>query len=108
MPKRSYKDVTPPIEAGLSERLACPMCGWLRPVKYGISERTGKVRAIKFDRIDVENAIMWRLERLSGKGRGSKEATIELIDSKTLSELDDYYKDQIIRQCRKILGVLGK
>ncbi len=88
-------------------RLACPLCGWIRPLDYGISQRTGKVREVRFDKVDVEHAPIWRLDKLSGKGRGSKEATIELVDSKTLAELPDDIKDQIKRQCHRILEILA-
>lgn len=101
----SYKD-TERERRNPVERLACPLCGWVRPVNYGVSQRTGKAREVRFDKIDVEHAPIWRLDRLSGKGRGSKEATIELVDSKTLAELDDGLKEQIRRQCHKILEVL--
>ncbi len=88
------------------ERLACPMCGWIRTVIFGISRRTGEPREVRFDKMDVEHASIWRLDRLSGKGRGSKEATIELVDSKTLAQLPGELKEQISRQCHKILDIL--
>jgi len=46
------------------------------------------------------------LDKLTGRGRGSKEATIELVDSKTLAQLPDELKEQIERQCLKILAQL--
>jgi len=102
----SYKDTERERENPV-ERLACPLCGWIRPLNYGVSKKTGEAREVRFDKIDVEHAPIWRLDRLSGKGRGSKEATIELVDSKTLAELPDELKDQIKRQCHKILEVLA-
>jgi len=101
----SYKD-TERERRNPVERLACPMCGWLRTVNYGVSKRTGEIREVRFDKMDVEHAPIWRLDRLSGKGRGSKEATIELVDSKTLAELPAELKEQIKSQCYKILEVL--
>ena len=101
----SYKD-TERERRNPVERLACPMCGWLRTVNYGVSKRTGEIREVRFDKMDVEHAPIWRLDRLSGKGRGSKEATIELVDSKTLAELPGELKEQIKRQCLKILAAL--
>lgn len=101
----SYKD-TERERRNPVERLACPMCGWIRTVIFGISRRTGKPREVRFDKMDVESAPIWRLDRLSGKGRGSKEATIELVDSKTLAQLPGELKEQIRRQCHKILDVL--
>ena len=88
------------------ERLACPMCGWIRTVNFGISRRTGEPREVRFDKMDVESAPIWRLDRLSGKGRGSKEATIELVDSKTLAQLPGELQEQVRRQCHKILAIL--
>ncbi len=102
---KSYKDVRPAGER-LSERLACPLCGWIRPVSYGVSKRTGEVREVRFDKIKLDTAPLWRLERLTGMGRGSKEASIELINSKTLIELPDEIKSQIKNQCQKILKIL--
>ena len=102
---RSYKDTGRETQNPV-ERLACPMCGWIRPMSYGKSQRTGEAREVRFDKMDVEHAPMWRLERLIGKGRGSREATIELVDSKTLVELPDELKEQIERQCQKILNLL--
>ena len=101
----SYKD-TERERRNPVERLACPMCGWVRTVNYGASQRTGQPREVRFDKIDVEHAPIWRLDRLSGKGRGSREATIELVDSKTLAELPAELKEQIERQCHKILEIL--
>lgn len=101
----SYKD-TERERPNPVERLACPLCGWGRTLNYGVSKRTGEVREVRFDKIDVEHAPIWRLDWMSGKGRGSKEATIELVDSKTLAELPDDLKDQIKRQCYRILEVL--
>jgi len=102
---KSYKD-TERERRNPVERIACPMCGWVRTVSYGVSQRTGQAREVRFDKVDVEHAPIWRLDRLTGKGRGSKEATIELVDSKTLAELNDDLKEQIKRQCLKILEVL--
>ena len=105
--RNSYKEGIRSPSRNLSERLACPLCGWLRPVNYGYNQRTGEAREVRFDKVDVENAPMWRLERLSGKGRGSREATIELIDSKRLIELPVDLKAQIKSQCQRILAILG-
>ena len=101
----SYKD-TERERRNPVERLACPMCGWIRTLYYGVSQKTGEAREVRFDKVDVERAPIWRLDHLTGKGRGSKEATIELVDSKTLAELDNDLKEQIKRQCLKILGAL--
>jgi len=103
----SYKD-TERERRNPVERLACPMCGWVRTVNYGVSQRTGQPREVRFDKVDVEHAPIWRLDRLTGKGRGSKEATIELVDSKTLAELPTELKEQIKSQCEKILLALKK
>ena len=101
----SYKD-TERERRNPVERLACPMCGWIRPTNYGRSQRTGGARQVRFDKMDVEHAPIWRLERLIGKGRGSSEATIDLVDSKTLVELPAELKEQIERQCHKILEII--
>jgi len=106
----SYKD-TERERHNPVERLACPMCGWIRTVSAGEYKRTtsyhkaGEPREVRFD-VDVKYAPIWRLDRLSGKGRGSKEATIELVDSKTLAELPAELQEQIRRQCQKILAAL--
>jgi len=102
---RSYKDTERGSRRGngLVERIACPMCGWIRTLKYGVSEETGEPREVRFDKIDVENAPIFRVERMSGRGRASKQAVIELVSSKTLAELPDEYKEQIKIQCNRIL-----
>ena len=101
----TYKDKTEP--GGKStERLACPMCGWWRTLNFGISQRTGKPREVRFDKVDLETAPMWRLESLRGAGRGSIDAKIELLDSRKLGELPPELKAQIRRQCHKILEIL--
>jgi len=102
----SYKD-TERERHNPVERLACPMCGWVRTISYGHSQRTGAPREVRFDKMDVEHAPIWRLDRLTGRGRGSKDATIELVDSKTLAEVDDDLKEQIRGQCHRILEALG-
>ena len=108
----SYKD-TQRERKNPVERLACPMCGWVRTYqahkaysRTTMYYRAGDPKEVRFDRVDVERAPIWRLDRLTGKGRGSKEATIELVDSKTLAELPAELKEQIRRQCHKILAIL--
>jgi len=105
---KSYKDAVEKPTAGgfIVERLQCPMCGWIRPVKYGVSKRTGEIREVRFDKMNMEAAPLWRLERLVPRGRASKDARIELVDSKTLAQLPDDLKNQIKNQCRKILKIL--
>jgi hypothetical protein len=49
---------------------------------------------------------MWMKARLTGAGRGSHNAKIEFTDSKGLKDLPEDMKDQIKRQCHKILEVL--
>jgi len=100
--KRSYKDRTAP-SGKLVERIACPMCGWLRTLNYGISEETGQPREVRFDKMDVENAPILRIEKLTGRGRASKQAVIELVSSKKLTEIPEEYKEQIRIQCNRIL-----
>ena len=105
----SYKNGEP--GANPVERICCPLCGWIRTVKARVYQRTtpyyeaGEPRKVHFD-VDVEHAPIWRLDWLSGKGQGSREAKIELVDSKTLAELPAELKEQIIRQCHKILEIL--
>ena len=89
-----------------TERIACPMCGWWRTVAFGVSQRTGKPREIRFDKVDVENNPLWRLERLTGAGRGSRDAKIELLETKKLEELPEDIKEQIRSQCHRILEIL--
>ena len=106
MAKTSYKD-TERERQNPVERIACPMCGWIRPLRYyGRSQRSGELREVRFDRMDLEHAPIWRLDKFSGKGRGSREATIELVDSKTLAELPTDVKEQIKSQCQKMLKLL--
>lgn len=89
-----------------TERLACPMCGWWRTVKFGVDQRTGEIREVRFDKVDVEKNPMWRLESLTGAGRGSPHAKIELLATKKLSELSAEIKEQIRSQCHRILEIL--
>lgn len=91
-----------------TERLACPLCGWWRTVNFGFSQRTGEQREVRFDKVNVEISPMWRLEHLTGAGRGSKDAKIELVDSRKLRELPPEIKAQIRKQCHKILEILGE
>lgn len=77
-------------------------------MSYGLDSKTGKPREIRFDKVDPSSAPMWRLERLSGAGRASKEAKIELIDSKGLKDLPEQLRAQIAEQCHRILEVLEK
>ena len=101
---KSYKDTIKGDK--LVERLQCPMCGWIRPVKFGVSSRTVEARVVRFDKMDLINARLWRLEKLTSAGRGSPKATIELVDSKTLIDLPGDIKLQIISQCQEILKIL--
>jgi len=104
----SYKDKFKGSSGNLVERIACPLCGWLRTRNYGISSRTGEPREVRFDKVDLEHALILRVERLQGRGRGSKQATIELIDGKTLEEIEPKLKEQIKRQCSKIIQILSE
>ena len=88
-----------------TERICCAMCGWWRTIKWGVYE-TGEAREVRFDKVDPETAPMWRRERLKGAGRGSKDATIETLETKGLQELPDEMKDQIRAQCQRILNAL--
>jgi len=101
---KSYKDTIKGDK--LVERLQCPMCGWIRPVKWGVSKRTGEARVVRFDKMDLIYAPLWRLEKMTSAGRGSPNASIELVDSKTLIELPADIKLQIISQCQGILKIL--
>lgn len=89
-----------------TERYCCPMCGWWRTSPYGVNPQTGEIREVRFDKVNLDVAPMWRLERLSGAGRGSRDAKIELINSKKLEDLPEELKEQIKRQCHKILEKL--
>ena len=103
----SYKTATnPPGQGQPTEKIACPFCGWIRPLKYGISQRTGEPREVRFDRMDLDTAPIWRLEKLSGAGRASKNAKIELLETRTLREIAPELKEQIRQQCHKILEIL--
>ena len=102
----SYKDDTGIREPKLVERIACPMCGWIRQKSYGISKRTGEPREVRFDKMNLDTAPILRLERMSGRGKKSKDAQIELVDSHTLAQLPDDIKQQIVSQCKKILSIL--
>lgn len=89
-----------------NERLYCPMCGWCRTFPFGISEKTGEARQVRFNKVDVEHAPIWQRSRLRGAGRGSHNATIEFTASKTLAEMPEEIKEQIRNQCHKILEIL--
>jgi len=89
-----------------SERLQCPLCGWIRPINFGWSAKKGEKREVRFDKIDLEKAFIWRKEQLKGSGRGSKEAKIEIIEAKRLNELPSELKKQIKDQAEKILKIL--
>lgn len=101
----NYKDKTEP-GGKHTERVACPLCGWWRTLNFGIDQRTGEPREVRFDKVNLETAPMWRVERLSGAGRASRNAKIELVDSRKLEELPSELKEQIRRQCQKILEIL--
>ena len=89
-----------------TEYICCPLCGWWRTSPFGVNERTGEIREIRFDKVDPATAPMWQKRRLRGAGKGNKNAKIETLDSKTLEELSEEIKDQIRRQCHRILEVL--
>jgi len=87
------------------EYLQCPLCGWRRPIKYGIKQRNaGEPREVRFDKIDVENVKVWQLYELTSEGRGM--GKMERVDYKLLQELPEDLKNQIKKQCEKILKTL--
>jgi len=87
-------------------RVGCPLCGWWRTVPYG-TDSEGNVREVRFDKVDLDNPML-RLERLTGAGRGSRNAKIELVEGKRLEEMPAEFKEQIRNQCHKILARLGE
>jgi len=89
-----------------TERVACPLCGWWRTLQYGVDRRTGEAREVRFDKVDPAAAPMYRKERLTGAGRGSPKATVDLLDSKGLKDLPEDMRNQIREQCHRILEVL--
>lgn len=91
-----------------TELYCCPFCGWWRPARYGIDQRTGEPREVRFDKVDPATAPMYRVQRLSGAGRGSPDAIVKTIDSKGLQELPEEMKQQMREQAHKILDVLGE
>lgn len=102
---RSYKDKT---RTGSSEsaRIACPLCGWWRTLNYGVSKQTGEIREVRFDKVDPATATLYRVEKLSGAGRASPDATIETIETRQITEIPEEYRDQIRDQCYRILAAL--
>jgi len=82
------------------------MCGWWRTLSYGVDQRTGAPREVRFDKVDPSAAPMYRKEKLAGAGRGSKEAKVELLESKGIMALPEALKEQIKEQCHKILEAL--
>jgi hypothetical protein len=89
-----------------TERIACPLCGWWRTLPYGVIKQTGEIREVRFDKVDPATANLYYKSHMAGAGRGSKEAKIELTDGRRLEELPEEIKEQIIRQCHRILEVL--
>jgi len=77
----------------------CPFCGWVRPLKYG-------GREVRFDKVDPGKVKVWMVMDMEGAGRGSKNAKCEVVDYKTIPYLDQELKNQIRRQCQKILALL--
>lgn len=89
-------------------KIACPMCGWYRELEsYGFSQKTGLPREVRFDKVDVENAPILRVTVMTGAGRGSRNASIETVETMGLRELPEELKAQIKRQAQRILAVLG-
>lgn len=87
------------------EGYCCPMCGWWRTLRYGITAE-GEPREVRFDKVDPATAPMWRVQRLSGAGRGSRAAKVETLDMKGLKYMPEDIKAQIQEQCHRILEVL--
>jgi len=102
-----YKDRT---ELGPKEveQLACPLCGWVRGKnRYGV-DQDGKPREVRFDKIDLDKALIWRVLRLGGRYPMSKRGIMEVVKGRTLAELDSNVKKQIATQCRRILNIIEK
>ena len=98
MMKKQYS----PKTGEATESLACPLCGWVRPVKYGVSQTTGAPREVRFDKItDLEHFPVWRLERLLGRGKGK-----DVLETKTLAQLPPAMRAQIKSQCQAILKAI--
>jgi len=91
-----------------TEYVCCCLCGWWRTRPLGVNQQTGEIREVRFDKVDPATAPMWQLRRLHGAGPGSHNAKIEIIDSKGIKDLPEELKEQIRRQCHKILDVLGE
>jgi len=86
--------------------LWCPLCGWRRPIKYGISQKTGMPRDVRFDKIDLEKIEVYQVYELTSEGKGK--GKMEKIEGKTIENLPEDLKQQIKNQCKKILEMLGE
>ena len=91
---------------GLQAYIACPFCGWVRPLEYGYSA-SGNKRTVSFDKIDPGQVKVIQIRELSGSVKGEKRGGhIRIVESKTLSMLDEQAKAKIRNQCQKILDAL--
>ena len=96
----------------------CPVCLFCKPVKYGISQYTGKERPVPafdraIDRLDeiyiVEFRSLGGKVEGTGKGyRGSAKGKMEIVGGLTLKELPEEIKEQLRRKCKKILEIIGE
>lgn len=91
-----------------AEYNACPFCGWVRSLKYGESQRAeaGQPRVVSFSKVDPAKVLVYQKRRLTGAGRGSHKASIEVIEGLHLAELPDELKQDIARQAHRILAIL--
>lgn len=91
-----------------AEYYACPFCGWVRSLKYGASQRSeaGQPRVVSFTKVDPAQVLVYQKRRLTGAGRGSHNASIQVIEGQHLAELPDELKHDIADQARRILAIL--
>jgi len=88
--------------------LQCPLCGWTRPKPYGFSVKKMEERSPEFAKMVVATTPVWQMREMRGAGRGSKNAVIRTVETKTLRELPAELKAQIKAQCEAILAELSQ
>ena len=94
------------------ETLACPFCGWHHSIKQS-RKRTGRSAlnidvpvGFSFSNIDPSKVLVYQRRKMSGAGRGSKNAKIEIIAGQYLWQLPEPLKEELKSQALKIIDFL--
>ena len=90
------------------EFVRCPLCNWWHVLHYAL--KAGKTRDSDLEKTFQfgfnPDAAQYQIREMEGKGRGSKEAVIRVIENRQLADLPIVIKENLKQELQAILNAL--